>query len=127
MTKQDIVYVSSLGKTWIFDLDGTLVKHNGFRSDEGDVLLLGAKEFLDNISEEDSVIFLTARSEEYREITEDFLANNNIKYDHIVFGLPYGERILFNDRKPGGLETAISVNTERDVFTKTKFIVDSNK
>ena len=37
-----------------------------------------------------------------------------IRYDHIIFDLPYGERILVNDIKPGGLQTSIAVNTQRD-------------
>ena len=42
----------------------------------------------------------------------------------IVYGLPYGERILINDRKPSGLPTAIAVNTDRDRFMEAVFEVD---
>ena len=37
---------SNLNKTWIFDLDGTLVIHNGYKCGE-DTLLPGIKEFFD--------------------------------------------------------------------------------
>ena len=46
---------------------------------------------------------------------------NGIRYDAIVCGVPYGERILVNDRKPSGLTTAIAMNTERDVFMDAAF------
>ncbi len=74
---------SGLKKTWIFDLDGTLVKHNGYLID-GDVLLDGVKDFFDkNIDIEDYVLILTARKDLYREETEKFLLKNNIRYDKI--------------------------------------------
>ena len=34
--------MSTLPKTWILDLDGTLVKHNGYKMDGEDSLLKGA-------------------------------------------------------------------------------------
>ncbi len=38
----------------------------------------------------------------------------NIRYDQIIYGAPYGERILLNDRKLSGMETAKAVNVNRD-------------
>lgn len=108
------IKVSTLPKTWILDLDGTLVKHNGYKLDGCDTLLPGAQKFLENIQPEDLVIIVTSRSEQYRKLTLDFLREQNIRYDYIIFGAPYGERILVNDRKPSGLATAIAVNTDRD-------------
>jgi len=105
---------SGLKKTWIFDLDGTLVKHNGYLID-GDVLLDGVKDFFDkNIDIEDYVLILTARKDLYREETEKFLLKNNIRYDKIIFNLPFGERLLFNDIKQSGLMTAFSYNLKRN-------------
>jgi len=104
---------SDLSKTWIFDLDGTLVKHNGYKNGE-EQLLPGVKEFFSKISKDDKVIILTARDKEYQEITEKFLTENNIRFDYIIYGLPIGERILFNDKKPSGLKTAYAYNLERD-------------
>jgi hypothetical protein len=116
--------LSPLSHTWILDLDGTIVKHNGYKIDGIDTLLPNAKEFLNNISNEDFIVFLTSRTEEYKEITEEFLAENNIRYNSIVFNAPYGERILINDRKPSGLDTAIAVNIDRDNFTELNVEVD---
>lgn len=106
--------LSTLGHTWILDLDGTIVKHNGYLIDGEDTLLPGALDFLHKIPDKDMVIILTSRDERYREVTEQFLRNHKIRFDHIIFGAPYGERILINDDKPSGLKTGIAVNVPRN-------------
>ena len=109
--------LSTLGHTWIFDIDGTLVKHNGYKIDGHDTLLPGVKSFLDeNIKENDYVILVTSRTDEYKEMTIKFLKENGIKYDSIIFNLPYGERIVINDKKPSGLEMSKAVDLDRDSF-----------
>ena len=108
------ITLSTLGHTWIIDLDGTIVKHNGYKTDGYDKLLPGAKEFLDSIPEKDMVVFITSRDDEYRKMTEDFLRDNGIVYDHIIFNAPYGERILINDDKPSGLKMSRSCSIKRD-------------
>ena len=106
--------LSTLPKTWIFDLDGTLLKHNGYKLDGKDTLLEGVKEYLDGIPEEDHILILTSRTEEYKEQTLKFLYDNDIRYDEILFNIPMGERIVVNDRKPSGLAMAVAINVERD-------------
>ena len=120
----EAVRVSALGKTWIFDLDGTLVKHNGYKVDGVDTLLPGAAEFVRGLPPEDLVVILTSREESYREETLAFLRGKGIRFDHIIFGAPYGERIVVNDAKPSGLKTALAINTQRDVFMEVPFQVD---
>lgn len=110
-----VIETSPLSKTWILDLDGTIVKHNGYKIDGKDSLLPGIEAFLSNIRDEDMVIFVTSRTLEYKELTEDFLKEMNIRYDHIIYGAPYGERILVNDEKPSGLKMALAFNTKRDI------------
>lgn len=105
--------LSDLNKTWIFDLDGTLVKHNGYKTGKEEVLP-GVKAFLSEIPDDDFIIILTARSSKYAEQTEKFLEENDIDYDYIIYDLPVGERILFNDKKPSGLKTAYAFNLKRD-------------
>lgn len=115
MESNDLV-LSPLGHTWILDLDGTIVKHNGYKIDGVDTFLPGAKEFLNQIPEEDLIIFLTSRTDEYKGITLKFLSDNQVKYHHIIFNAPYGERILVNDDKPSGLHCSVAVNLTRDIF-----------
>lgn len=116
--------LSSLGHTWILDLDGTIVKHNGYKIDGSDTFLEGAKEFLLNLPDKDMIVFLTSRTEEYRECTEIFLKKNEIRYDYILFNAPYGERILINDDKPRGLRGSLSVPTKRDVWCGLTVVED---
>ena len=106
--------LSCLGHTWILDLDGTVVKHNGYKTDGEDSFLEGAEAFLKSLPGKDMVVFLTSRAEECREETERFLEKHGVRYDYIIYGAPYGERILVNDNKPGGLRTGYAVCTERD-------------
>lgn len=103
-------------------MDGTLLKHNGYKSDGKDRLLDGVKEYLDKLPEEDKVLILTSRLEEYREMTLTFLYENKIRFDHILFGMPVGERILVNDKKPSGLDMAVACNLERDYFLMPQVI-----
>ncbi len=118
------ITLSPLGHTWILDLDGTIVKHNGYKSDGYDTLLDGAADFIGAIPEGDMIIFITSRTEEFKKQTVDFLGKNDIRFDHIIFGAPYGERILINDKKKSGLPTSVAVNTCRDEFCKVGFVVD---
>ncbi len=106
--------LSPMGHTWIFDLDGTLVRHNGYKMESGEAFLDGAEEFLKSIPEGDMVVFLTSRTDAQKEQTEEFLRRHGVRYDHIIYNAPYGERIIVNDRKPSGLQTAVAVNVERD-------------
>jgi len=108
--------LSTLPKTWIFDLGGTLVKHNGYKLDGTDTLLEGVRAYLDAIPREDRIIILTSRTEDYRRSTLDFLQEQRVRYDDILFGMPVGERIVVNDRKPSGLDIAVALKVERDRF-----------
>ena len=105
--------LSKLPKTWLIDVDGTLVKHNG-HLDGGDQLLPGVRDFFAKISATDKIILLTAREKKYEFELRKFLKQEQIRYDEIICDLPIGERILINDKKPSGLKTAHSVNLERD-------------
>lgn len=106
--------LSTLNKTWILDVDGTLVKHNGYKIDGFDTLLDGVKEFFNKIDPNDKVILLTARTNEHLENLKIFLKENNIRYDYILTDMPMGERILVNDKKPSGLNMAYAISNKRD-------------
>lgn len=119
--------LSPLGHTWILDLDGTIVKHNGYKLDGQDSLLPGAERFLNSIPKTDMIVLITSREELFRERTERFLAQKNIRWDHMIFGAPFGERILINDKKPSGLETAVAVSLERDGVSFPTIEIDEGK
>ena len=105
--------LSSLAHTWIFDVDGTVCVHNGYKHG-GDVLLDGVKEFFAQIPPDDMVVFITSRNISEKKNLEKFLTDNGLRFDHIIFNAPMGERILINDDKPGGLKCARAVNKKRN-------------
>ena len=112
--QENKLVLSTLPKTWIFDLDGTLVKHNGYKIDGYDTLLPGAKEYVDSIPGSDFILILTSRTDEYKDMTLEFLKQNEIRYDEIMFNMPMGERVVVNDSKPSGIDMAVAVNLKRD-------------
>lgn len=118
--------ISPLRHTWVLDFDGTLVEHNGYKTGE-DKFLPGVKEFLNSIPENDYILILTARERDAREKTERFLAENNIRYNQILFEMPMGERILINDDKPSGLRCAYAITPRRNQGLKNlEIAIDEN-
>ena len=117
---EEKLILSTLPKTGIFDLDGTLLKHNGYKIDGQDKILCGVKEYFDKISVEDRILILTSRTDECKPMTLKFLKEKGIRYDEILFNMPMGERIVVNDRKPSGIDMAVAVNVDRDHFTVPK-------
>jgi len=105
--------LSSLPHTWLIDVDGTILKHNGHKSG-GDALLYGVKAFWDTIPANDVIILLSARTQQEMPATLAFLEQQGLRYNHAIFDMPKGERILINDDKPGGLVTALAISTPRD-------------
>lgn len=120
--------LSTLGHTWILDLDGTIVKHNGYKEDvDGmDSFLEGALDFLHSIPKNDMIVFITSRTKKVKEPTESFLKEHGVRFDHIVYNAPYGERILFNDDKPSGLKMGYCINTKRDEWCKPSIKMDED-
>lgn len=111
----DRLELSTLGKTWLIDLDGSVFEHNSHLSGK-DKLLPGVKQFWDETlnRDEDTIILLTARDERFREQTIASLRYFELEFSKIIFGLPTGERICINDRKPSGLTTSYAINVERN-------------
>lgn len=122
----NLLEFSTLNKTWILDIDGTLVKHNGYKIDGHDTLLDGVAEFFQTLNPEDKVVLLTARKDEYLQNLKKFLAQNNIRYDFLLTDMPMGERILVNDRKPSGLDMAFAINKNRDEALNIEYKINKN-
>ena len=115
------IVLSQLSHTWLFDLDGTILLHNGHLN-SGDVVLPGVQEFWRKIPSSDIIIILSARDEKYRPTTENFLKEKGLRFNNLIMSLPKGERLIFNDKKPKGLETAIAINVNRDDGLEDIFI-----
>lgn len=123
--------LSPLVHTWVLDFDGTLVKHNGYKDGitNKDIWLPGALEFLRSIPQKDYILILTAREDEpnVRNRTKKFINDAGIHFNDIKFGIPMGERILFNDDKPSGLRCAHIITPKRDQGLKNlKLVIDPN-
>lgn len=117
----------NLSHTWLIDLDGTIVRHNYYLSNNKDLFLKGVRVFLKKIPKNDVIIFLTSRKKKFKKSTISFLLKNKVRFNSIIFDLPFGERILMNDIKPKNkLKTAISINLKRD-FGLSKFQIINEK
>ncbi|HBO59835.1 MAG TPA: hypothetical protein DD624_08015 [Alphaproteobacteria bacterium] len=117
--------LSPLPHTWIFDVDGTVCVHNGYKNG-GDVLLDGVKELFAQIPPEDMIVFITSRKAEEKENLEAFLTENGLRFDHIIYDAPMGERILINDDKPSGLPMAFAVRKKRDATLDLAVMIDGS-
>ena len=95
-------------KTVFCDIDGTLLKHHGdiVRNVAGAPELLPAA--LESIKAWErlnyKIVLTTGRKECTRARTEEQLRAAGIVYDHLLMGLPNGERVLINDKKPTGTD-----------------------
>jgi ribonucleotide monophosphatase NagD (HAD superfamily) len=117
------IVLSQLAHTWILDVDGTLCVHNGYKHG-GDTILDGVKEFFAQIPSEDMIILLTSRTAEEERNLVAFMQQHGLRYDHIIFNAPMGERILINDAKPSGLKTAYALNKQRDASLEVQLTID---
>jgi hypothetical protein len=118
--------LSPLPHLWLIDIDGTMVGHNGHLAGQ-DCLLDGVAAFWNNIPAGDTIILLSARQEVWREATLTWLGAEGLRFDHALFGLPTGERILINDKKDSGLATAVAVNLPRNAgLGHVDIVIDSN-
>jgi len=105
--------LSTLPHTWLIDVDGTVLAHNGHKSG-GDSLLPGVTQLWARIPEQDFIVLLSARTEGERDATLAIFSGHGLRFDLAVFALPVGERILINDQKLSGMQTARAVNVRRD-------------
>lgn len=105
-------------KTIFCDIDGTLLKHWGDIHEN-----LNKTEILESVIEKlkewdrknYKLILTTGRQESTRQRTEQQLLEMGIFYDKLIMGLPNGDRILINDRKPSGSRnTAYAINLVRN-------------
>lgn len=100
-------------KTILIDIDGTIFKHHGTLSnvliDEKQRIMGGGESSIANLThgvlekfnlwaeQGYTIVLLTGRTESMRQFTERQLQGAGIFYDHLIMGLPFGERVLIND------------------------------
>jgi mannose-6-phosphate isomerase len=105
-------------KTVFCDIDGTLLKHHGdiFKNAASAEVLSGVYEALGEWERRNyRIILITGRKESQRKETEAVLQSLHIPYDHLLMGLPNGDRIVVNDRKPEGKwPTAYAISPPRN-------------
>jgi NDP-sugar pyrophosphorylase family protein len=95
-------YFTDKPKTIFIDLDGTIIHHLHRFSDvvkEEPTLLEGV---IEKINEWDShghrIIFVTARKESAREMTENQLRKLGLCWDQLIMGVSNGIRVMINDK-----------------------------
>jgi hypothetical protein len=105
------------GRTWFLDLDGTIFFHNAYLTLEDgkfDIILPGVRDFFSKVNKNDCIIIASSRADTYKDFTVKSLKHYNIRYDYLLFNLPRGPRILVNDKKVDGTETAYAINILRN-------------
>jgi uncharacterized HAD superfamily protein len=120
------------GKTYFMDIDGTIVENLSWEDLEKynddpyfiQMLLPGVEHFFIRLQKEDIVIFTTARSEKFREMTERTLKFHNIKYKLLIMDLTSGERYLVNDTPNMLYHKSIAINVLRNQGFGDTFIFD---
>lgn len=89
-------------KTIFCDIDGTILKHVHRFSDIVDTKPVLLEGVLEKINQWDSqghkIIFVTARKESAREITEKHLNQLGLCWDQLIMGVTSGHRVLINDK-----------------------------
>ena len=106
-------------KIIFLDIDGCLIKHHGGSSSnlikQKTQILDGVKEKLDEWEVAGyKIIITTGRKESYRKFTEKQLLVCGIAYDQLIMGLGRGERIVINDKKVDGTNTATAICIDRN-------------
>jgi haloacid dehalogenase-like hydrolase len=110
--------IEDIPKTIFCDIDGTLVQHEiprCFYSDYKLRVLPNVKEKILEWHQKSYVIILTTgRKESNRAILVKQLQDAGIVYDQLLMGMTRGERVIINDKKPDGYQTARAINIARN-------------
>jgi mannose-6-phosphate isomerase-like protein (cupin superfamily) len=106
-------------KTIFCDIDGTILEHKGdiiknYKEDPS-VLNNVIDTFKSWEKNNFKIILITGRKESTRKYTEKQLQELGIIYDELIMGLPNGDRIIINDRKPNDYRnTTYAINVVRN-------------
>ena len=88
--------------TILCDIDGTIIKHAHRFSDLIDTAPQLLSGVIEKINQWDSqghrIVFMTARKESAREMTEKQLRGLGLCWDQLIMGMTSGKRVLINDK-----------------------------
>jgi mannose-6-phosphate isomerase len=117
----------SAPKTVFCDIDGTLLKHHGdaiANASSVPEILPGVLKSLQEWERRNyKIVLITGRKESQRNITEATLQSLHIPYDHLLMGLPNGDRVIVNDRKPNATRpSAYAISPARNAGLLTQDI-----
>jgi hypothetical protein len=106
-------------KTIFCDIDGCIFKHHGsltILSLMKCILLPGVRKAFHQWTHKGyAIILTTGRPESLRTFTEQQLNKAGLYYNHLLMGLPRGQRVIINDIKPESTEkTAECINVTRN-------------
>jgi mannose-6-phosphate isomerase-like protein (cupin superfamily) len=106
-------------KTVFCDIDGTILEHTGDIVKNYKSYPVSLESVLRTIKEWEkqnyTIVLITGRKESIRARTEEQLRELGIVYDHLIMGLPNGDRILINDKKTDDpRNTAYAINLVRN-------------
>lgn len=106
-------------KTIFLDIDGCILYHLGNLSkqylDEPSIIPATLQKLNEWEAQGHRIILTTGRKESMRRKTEADLEKLGIFYDQLVMGLPRGERVIINDRKPDSdMSTARAIMITRN-------------
>lgn len=107
-------------KTLFIDLDGTVFKHlhtiSDVQTNEPEILPGVVQKINEWDSQGHKIIFVTARKESTRQITESHLRKFGLAWDMLIMGVASGERLIINDKlyeSHNNRATAINVITNQ--------------
>ena len=112
--------MNTVPKTIFCDIDGSILEQHG---DLSNMHLLTEEDLLPGVKKANArwtrkgytVIVTTGRKESERELTVRQLKLVGFHYDLLIMGLPYGERVVINDRRAAdNKNSATGINLVRN-------------
>jgi hypothetical protein len=102
--------------TYIVDFDGTIAHFDGGwpHVDGCRVIKKTQQSLLAAESLGHHIVIMTARPETMRQRLHNWLLDNGIVFHQLVMGVTSGLRVVVNDRKPDGTDTALAINLTRN-------------
>jgi hypothetical protein len=109
----------SLAVTYFMDVDGVVTIHEGKGASNQwttcPTLAPDVVEWFDEAERRGAYIILTtSRKESCRTTLEELLHYLGLFWDALIMGLPHGPRVLVNDVKSDGSQSAFAVNVPRN-------------